>query len=125
LNNVYSLQGGTSSTMLWPTTFGSITICSMTRATDTSFVRILAGDYASPGYCDYTHGHWRGSRGRLYSNGWKTPGSRGTATHWLVMCAQNSQFNSNAPPNNIIADGKYMCIESMYISDYDNIISIS
>ena len=109
LNAVYSLQGGTSSTMFWPTELtGDFTICSMTRYTSTSYRwRILAGVG-----CNWLHGHGgtgasSGPRGvAYYSNGWRTSEtSRGTVTDWLVMCGQNSASSSTAIPNNIIADG--------------------
>ena len=110
LNHVYSLQGDTSSTMLWPTTFtGDFTICSMTRYTGSSNRQRILTKQTSGGN-DWLHGHWQGRRGVAhYNSGWRTPidPSRGTATDWLVMCGQNSASSSTAPPNNIIADG--MC----------------
>ena len=111
LNPVYSLQGGTSSTMLWPTTLtGDFTICSMTRYTEsTNKMRILAG-VNEVGYCGgWFHGHYNGKRGLAHYDTWKThsSASRGTLTDWLVMCGQNSATNSDAPPNSIIADGMY------------------
>ena len=111
LNLVYSLQGGTSSTMLWPTEFtGDFTICSMTRYTGFLQQRILSR--LNSGTCDWLHGH-HGSgtakRGNANYNGARTSSaSRGTVTDWLVMCGQNSASNSTAIPNNIIADGMYI-----------------
>ena len=105
LNPVYSLQGGTSSTMLWPTTFsGDFTICSMTRYTGGSVKRrvICSSTY------NWLHGHHANKRGVAFYDNWVTSSesSRGTLTDWLVMCGQNSASSSTAAPNNIIADGK-------------------
>ena len=107
LNNVYSLQGGTSSTMLWPTTLtGDFTICSLTRYTSISNrMRLLMGIG-----CNFLHGHGgtaaSGPRGVAHYSAWRTlASSRGTVTDWLVMCGQNSASNSSAIPNNVIADG--------------------
>ena len=107
LNPVYSLQGGTTSTMLWPTEFtGDFTICSMTRYTGSSNrQRILTSSINN-----WLHGHWGYSGAHrgvgLHGGTWVTyVSSRGTLTDWLVMCGQNSASNSTAAPNNIIADG--------------------
>jgi hypothetical protein len=109
LNNVYSLQGGTSSTMIWPTDLTEdFTICSMTRYTGSSNrQRILVGSIEN-GYCNWLNGHWVGKRGVAHYGAWATAEtSRGTLTDWLVMCGQNSASSSTAAPNNIIADGMY------------------
>ena len=105
LNPVYSLQGGTTSKMLWPTALtGDFTICSMTRYTGSSNrMRILASSTSN-----WHHSHYYNKRGIAYYNGWVTSDtSRGALTDWLVMCGQNSATNSDAPPNNIIVDGMY------------------
>ena len=105
LNQVYSLQGGTSSTMLWPSTLtGDFTICSMTRYTGSSNRQRILSKFST---CDWLHGHHGTKRGVAYNNGiWRTSqSSRGTLTDWLVMCSQNSASSSTAAPNNIIADG--------------------
>ena len=105
LNPVYSLQGGTTSTMLWPTELtGDFTICSMTRYTGSSNrQRILT---TSAGSYDWFHGHHDNRRGLAYYSAWRTQHtSRGTLTDWLVMCGQNSASNSTPAPNNIIANG--------------------
>ena len=110
---VYSLQGGTLSTMLWSTTLtGDFTICSMTRYTGTSnrqrILSILSG-----GSSGWFHGHHNTKRGVAYYNSaWRTSStaSRGTVSDWLVMCGQNSASSSTAAPNNIIADGMYKYI---------------
>ena len=87
LNPVYSLQGGTSSTMLWPTALaGDFTICSMTRYTGSSYRdRILSTLTYST--CSWFHGHFNSNRGVAFNNGaYRTSStSRGTLTDWLVM----------------------------------------
>ena len=109
LNPVYSLQGGTLSTMLWATELtGDFTICSMTRYTGFLQQRILSR--LSSGTCEWLHGHYGSGTARRgianYNNTWRTStSSRGTVTDWLVMCGQNSASSSTAAPNNIIADG--------------------
>jgi hypothetical protein len=101
LNNIYSIQGGTSSIMVWPTALSNdFTICSMTRYTGGSYGRILDGVG-----CNWLHGHWQGNRGVAYYDGWLASSSRGTLTDWLVMCGQNSASSSTSAPDNIIADG--------------------
>ena len=113
LNPVYSLQGDTSSTMLWKTELtGDFTICSMTRYTGNSNrQRILSTKSWST--CDWLHGHHFNKRGvALYNSAWRTSSttSRGTLTDWLVICGQNSASSSTAIPNNIITDGMYKYI---------------
>ena len=112
LNPVYSLQGGTLSTMLWSTALtGDFTICSITRYTGSSNrQRILSR--LNSGTCDWFHGHYSSRRGVVYNNGaWRTSSSsRGILTDWLVMCSQNIASSSTAAPNNIIADGMYKYI---------------
>ena len=106
LNPVYSLQGGTSSTMIWPTELtGDFTICSMTRYTGISNrQRILTRSSVTT--CDWFHGHHSSRRGLALYNHWRTSQtSRGTLTDWLVMCGQNSASSSTAITYYIIADG--------------------
>jgi hypothetical protein len=106
INSVYSLNGGTSLTMQWPTLPNEFTICSLTRYTSSSSTnrqRILTNTGTS---CEWFHGHHNNKRGVAFYNGWRTfEMSFGTSTDWLVMCGQNSQSNSDAIPKNIIADG--------------------
>ena len=113
---VYSLQGDTSSVMIWPTELtGDFTICSITRYTGSSNQqRILSR--LSGGTCDWFHGHHSSKRGEAYYNNvWRTSSaSRGTLTDWLVMCGQNSASSSTAIPNNIIADGMYKYIYHIF-----------
>jgi hypothetical protein len=107
-NSVYSLNGGTSLIMQWPTLPNEFTICSLTRYTSsgtgtTNRQRILTNTGTS---CDWSHGHHNNKRAVAFYNGWRTfEMSFGTLTDWLVMCGQNSQSNSDATPKNIIADG--------------------
>ena len=104
LNPVYSLQGGTSSTMLWPTELtGDFTICSITRYTGSSNRERILSTNSS---CNWLHGHHDNKRGVGYYNVQITDwNSRGALTDWLVMCGQNSALSSAAYPNNLIADG--------------------
>ena len=108
LNPVYSLQGGTSSTMLWPTELtGDFTVCSLTRYTgNTNKGRVL--NSLANNWFQGHHGHNGGLRGCAHYDNWRTTYSstRGTLTDWLVMCGQNSASSSTAIPNNIIADGR-------------------
>ena len=110
LNHVYSLQGGTTSTMLWPTELtGDFTICSMTRYTGSSNRQRLLSSSIS----NWFHGHHGNRRGIAYYSTWRTQlTSRGILTDWLVMCGQNSASNSTAAPNNIIADGMYILLKN-------------
>jgi hypothetical protein len=107
LNSVYSIEGGIGSTMLWPSALSEdFTICSMTRYTGSSNRQRILNQVG--GTCDWFHGHGATRRGvALYDNHWRTPGdfSTGAPSDWLVMCGQNSASNSDAAPNNIIADG--------------------
>ena len=108
LNPVYSLQGGTSSTMQWPTILtGDFTICSMTRYTGSSNRKRILTSSINNDWFHGHHGHNGGLRGCALYNGWRTTytSSRGILTDWLVMCGQNSASSSTAAPNNIIADG--------------------
>jgi len=103
LNPMYSLQGGTSSTMLWPTGLSNdFTICSITRYSGSSNRQRVLTSFTS----NWLHGHYGVNRGIAFYNSWVTSEtSRGTLTDWLVMCGQNSASSSTAAPNNIIADG--------------------
>ena len=106
LNPVYSLQGGTSSSMVWPTTLSNdFTICSMTRYSGSSRGYILHGSDESSGWM-FGH-YYNGIRGVACFYDFVTSYySRGTVTDWLVMCGQNSASSSTSIPNNIIADGR-------------------
>jgi hypothetical protein len=82
------LEGTTSSRMRFPP--GSIpstfTICSVTRYSGAAKRRILDGLGAN-----WLHGHYGGSAGVSYYNGWATPNSNQLSpnTDWLIHCGQN------------------------------------
>jgi len=120
LNPVYSLQGGTSSTMLWPTGLSNdFTICSITRYSGSSNRQRVLTSFTS----NWLHGHYGVNRGIAFYNSWVTSEtSRGTLTDWLVMCGQNSASSSTAAPNNIIADGMYYIILKCKAYIFYNII---
>lgn len=97
--NISYLSGTTTSKLTWPT--GSIpssfTICSISRYTGTTNARIITTTGGN-----WLHGHWNGSRGVCYYEGWKTNTTTvGTLTNWLVCCGKNSA----STPGNILIDG--------------------
>ena len=106
---LYSLNGGTINSMLWPALPNEFTICSLTRYTSSSTTnrqRILTNSATS---CDWSHGHRGDKRGVAFYSALRTLDvSFGSPTDWLVMCGQNSQSNSDAIPRNIIADGCWL-----------------
>ena len=108
-NSLYSLDGGTTNTMQWPNLPVEFTICSLTRYTstlvsDTNRKTILTNTDTG---CIFQHGHRYNARGVIYGEAYSKDFwvNRGTKTDWLVACGQNSYYNSDTPPNNIIIDG--------------------
>jgi hypothetical protein len=105
---VSSMNGGISSTLLWPfINSPNFTICSLSRYTGKfNRGRILGGTFQTE-QCDFFHGHFGGKFGVAYYGGWTAQsryGIEGSATDWLVMCGQNG--DDVLSPDNVLANGK-------------------
>jgi hypothetical protein len=76
-----------------------VTICSLTRFTDTSKTKCVLESNGG-----FVCGHWTNNRGAVYGNGWKTPNTNvGNTTDWLNLVLTTS---STVPlPYNILVDG--------------------
>jgi hypothetical protein len=88
--NVLSLVGTINSKI----SLGNIikeqfTVCSVTRYTGGSNQRILQGERTN-----WLHGHWSGSGGVAFYDGWKTSKTGGDSledTDWVIMCGTNAE----------------------------------
>ena len=96
------IAGSSTSSVSWPS--GSIpamfTVCSVTRYTGDSNLRILQGSTG----VNWVHGHDGGKRGIeiVYDGLIATYASVGTLTDWLVQCAKN---DPGSVSGNVLVDG--------------------
>ena len=87
-SEVHALTGTTSSVIdFGPVIPSEFTVCSVTRYTGGARGRILQGDPKN-----WLHGHFYGSIGVAYYEGWKTANRAHVSpdTDWVVMCGTNA-----------------------------------
>ena len=104
-SEITSINGDTSSEILWPDlNFATWTVCINARyTTSTGGERILA-DETNGGTCNWGIGHLNVERrGAVYVNGYITSGSsvaHGTDTDWTITCVKSG----GTIPGNVLVD---------------------
>jgi hypothetical protein len=103
-NAVTSISGTTATKLLWPENSipSTFTVCSVTRYTGGTRVRILTCADSPSQSVNWLHGQDDSKRGVAHYQGYQTEwATQGVLDDWLVMCGTNAGATA---PGNIILD---------------------